>query len=204
RIIRNGQALTPAPGLYLRRGDQIRARGPTSFKFSYAGRSYRILYGLAHLECRTVLLGSQRKLMLTVGLQFGRVAVRSGAAPSGALILTPEMLSYATSKSTVFVVERNQRTRSTQAWTLNNPIVAAEATDQSLRINSRVTYTAISDAKGLRLDIWPFSISPLQRATTRADGLPAFWADGKPCSVGCTAPGAIPGWPLQPFHQQHA
>jgi hypothetical protein len=62
----------------------------------------------------------------------------------------------------------------------------------------------MSDRRGLRLDIWPFSISSLQRRTTRADGLPPFWADGQSCSVGCTAPGAIAGWPLQPFHQQHA
>jgi hypothetical protein len=203
-IIRGGHALKPGPGLYLQRGDQVRVRRPASFKFSYAGKTYRILYGLTQLECRTVLLGSQRKLVLAVGLQFGRVAVRSGADPTGALILTPEMLSYATAKKTVFVVERNQRTHSTQARTLNYPIVAAKASQESLRINSRTTYTAISDAKGLRLDIWPFSISPLQRPTTSADGLPAFWADGKPCSVGCTAAGAIAGWPLQPFHEQHA
>ena len=57
---------------------------------------------------------------------------------------------------------------------------------------------------GLRLDIWPFSIGSLQRPTNRGDRLPAFWADGLSCSVGCTAPGARPGWPIRPFHQQHA
>lgn len=31
-----------------------------------------------------------------------------------------------------------------------------------------------------------------------------FWDDGRPCSVGCRAPGVIPGWPLKPFHHQHA
>jgi hypothetical protein len=31
-----------------------------------------------------------------------------------------------------------------------------------------------------------------------------FWADGLPCSVGCTAPGTTPGWPIQPFHSQHS
>jgi hypothetical protein len=102
------------------------------------------------------------------------------------------------------VVERGRRGHSTEAQTRNRPIVAAKTQDQSLRINTRITYTAISDRRGLRLDVWPFSISPLQRRSTRADGLPAFWADGLPCSVGCTAPGAIAGWPLQPFHRQHA
>jgi hypothetical protein len=31
-----------------------------------------------------------------------------------------------------------------------------------------------------------------------------FWADGRPCSVGCTAAGTRAGWPLKPFHEQHA
>ena len=184
------------PGLYLRSGDQIRVRQPGSLSFSYAGNSYRISYGLAQLVCR--------KRALTVGLLFGRVAARSGRDPRGSLILTREAVAFATLPGTTFVVERDQAARSTRAWTQNDPIVVAKRSNQSLRVNTRITYTAISDRKGLRLDIWPFSISPLQRRTTAADGLPAFWADGKPCSIGCTAAGAIPGWPLRPFHQQHA
>jgi hypothetical protein len=55
----------------------------------------------------------------------------------------------------------------------------------------------------LRLDIWPFSISPLQRAAKPSDRLVPFWTDGHACSTGCTAQ-AVPAWPLRPFHQQHA
>ncbi len=128
--------------------------------------------------------------------------MQAGPDPRGALVATPDMVAFATTPGSRFIVEAS--TRSTRAWTLNHPIVAARASDRTLRINTRITYTAISDREGLRLDIWPFSISPLQRSTTPADGLPAYWADGLPCSVGCTAPGAIPGWPLYPFHQQHA
>jgi hypothetical protein len=120
------------------------------------------------------------------------------------MVLSREMLVYATGPRTNFIVDRNQRARSTRAFTDDKTIVAAQASDQALRINTRVTYTAISDARGLRLDIWPFAISRLERRTTAADALPAYWADGLPCSVGCTAPGAIPGWPLKPFHEQHA
>jgi hypothetical protein len=183
-------------GLYLQSGDQIRVRRPGSFSFSYAGNRYRISYGLAELACR------QRTL--TVGLRFGLAAARSGSDARTALISTREAVTSATAPGTTFVVQRNQRARSTQARTLDNPIVFAKRSDPSLRITTRITYTAISDGNGLRLDIWPFSISPLQRRTTPGDGLPAFWADGLPCSVGCTAAGAIPGWPLRPFHQQHA
>jgi hypothetical protein len=205
-IVRGGQTLTAGPGLYLQRGDQIRVRRPVFFRFSYAGNRYRIFYGLFDLKCQRVLLrvGRPRATVLALEMQFGRALVRSGRDPRTGLIVTPELLTFATGPGTTYIVSRDQRTRSTLAWTLNNPIVAAKASDQTLRINSRITYTAISDRKGLRLDIWPFSISPLQRKTTAADGLPAYWADGLPCSVGCTAPGAIPGWPLQPFHQQHA
>jgi hypothetical protein len=31
-----------------------------------------------------------------------------------------------------------------------------------------------------------------------------YWDDGQPCAAGCAAPGGIPGWPIKPFHQQHA
>jgi len=196
RIIRNGQTVTSKRGLYLQSGDQIRVPRPTSFTFSYAGNRYRVSVGLAELGCRN--------RTLTVELRFGSAVVRAGSDARTASMSTREAVASATAPGTTFIVERNQRARSTLALTRDHPIVVAKRADPSLQINTPVTYTAISDRRGLRLDIWPFSISPLQRRTTPADGLPAFWADGRPCSVGCTAAGAIPGWPLQPFDQQHA
>jgi hypothetical protein len=195
-IVRNGHALAPARGLYLQSGDRVRVRRPASLVFSYAGNSYRISYGLVQLQCR--------KRALTVALTFGRVTVSSGPDARSAVVISREAVASARAPSTTFIVARNQMTRSTSAWTQNRPIAVARRSDPSLRINARITYTAISDSKGLRLDIWPFSISSLERPTTAADGLPAFWADGKPCSTGCTAAGTTPGWPLKPFHQQHA
>ena len=50
----------------------------------------------------------------------------------------------------------------------------------------------------------PFTPSPRLRRPRRSEHLPAFWADGGRCSVGCWPSGAIPGWPLKPFHAQHA
>ena len=44
---------------------------------------------------------------------------------------------------------------------------------------------------------------PSSARATAADRLPAFWADGAPCSVGCRPAGARAGWPLRPFHRQH-
>ena len=54
-----------------------------------------------------------------------------------------------------------------------------------------------------RLDTWPFAPSPAQRPARRSDGLPAFWADGGSCSVGCRPIGAGDGWPIKPFHRPH-
>ncbi len=194
--------------LFLQVGDQIRVSRPATFTFSYAGNRFHIAHGQLRLECRNLALDSKptgpRTVALAVWLQSGRVQVRSGVDARRALVLGPEMLAYATVRGTNFIVDRNPRSRTTRTWTLDQPIVAARASDETLRINTRLTYTAISNAQGLSLDIWPFPVSQLQRPTTPADGLPPFWADGLPCSVGCTAPGAIPGWPLQPFHEQHA
>ena len=206
-----GKTTTPGTTTRLRRflqvGDQIRIGRPAVFTFSYAGNRFRIPHGQIRLDCRNLALNARRNgprtTVLAVRLQSGRVQVRSGVHARRALVLSPETLAFATVRGTNFVIDRNPTARSTRVWTLDQLIVAAKASDQALRINTRITYTAISDAKGLRLDIWPFSPSFLQRPTTPADRLVQFWADGLPCSIGCTAPGAVPGWPLKPFHQQH-
>lgn len=201
-VVRGGSQLA-APPSFLQAGDEIRVPSPRYFTFSYAGNTYTLWHGDAILQCRTVSLrpGRARPSLLAVGLQHGRVRVVSGPHPGRALVISPEMLAFATRPRTTFLVERDQRLRWTKARTKNRPIVAAKTADQRLRIDTRVTYTAISDKRGLRLDVWPFSLSSSQRRTTRADGLPAYWADGQSCSVGCTT--AV-GWPLAPFHRQHA
>jgi hypothetical protein len=194
--------------LFLQAGDEIRVGGGATLTFSFDGNRYQITRGQVRLECRRLVLGGRRHAKrieaLAVSLQSGRVEVRSGGDARRALVLSPEMLAHATAPGTTFIVDRSAAGRSTRARTLNRLIVAAKASDQTLRINSRITYTAIADARGLRLDVWPFSLSPLQRPTTPSDGLPPYWADGLSCSVGCSAAGSLPGWPLRPFHRQHA
>ena len=51
---------------------------------------------------------------------------------------------------------------------------------------------------------WPFARARAERVPNGADMLPAWYADGRLCSSGCLAPDVIPGWPLRPFHKQHA
>lgn len=55
-----------------------------------------------------------------------------------------------------------------------------------------------------RMITWPFARSPEERPARASDRLPAYWADGRSCSVGCRPGGTRTGWPLKPFHRQHA
>jgi hypothetical protein len=202
-----GPAKTVPVRLFLQAGDEIRVSRPGEITFAIAGNRYRVRHGVLRLGCRRALLGfspsAPRTAVLAVDLQSGRVEVRSGLHARRALALTREMLAFATVRDTHFVVDRDPAANRTRAWTSDQRVVTAKASDQALRVNTRTSYTAISDARGLRLDIWPFSISRLQRPPIRADRLKPFWADGGFCSVGCTASGT-PGWPIKPFHQQHA
>jgi hypothetical protein len=51
---------------------------------------------------------------------------------------------------------------------------------------------------------WPFTPPGELRNVRTNDALPGLYSDGRPCTTGCRAPGAIAGWPLRPFHGQHS
>jgi hypothetical protein len=202
-----GAKSAPRPKPFLEAGDEVFVSRP-GFRLSYAGNRFGVAHAEFRLRCLKLELNRRPHGPLTSALALvlhsGRLRVSSGPHAARALVLTREMLAFPTARGTRFVVDRDPHSRSTHAWTLGKPIIVAKASEESVRINSRITYTAIADGRGLRLDIWPFSISPLQRPAAPGDDLPPFWADGVPCSVGCTAAGAVPGWPLKPFHEQHA
>lgn len=181
---------------------------PGVLTFSYDGNRYRVRHGILTLKCASVRVGrtaaSPTTTLVAVALEQGRVNVRSGSKPRRALVRSAEMLAFATLPNTTFVVERNPVTRLTEAWTDNEKtIITARASNPSLRINARATYTALANPRGIRLNVWQLDLSPLQRPTTPADHLPPYWAGGS-CTAGCLPGGTIPGWPLKPFHQQHA
>lgn len=196
------------PSLYLQAGDELQVGRRAILRLAYGGNRFRIAHGSSTLVCRRMRIGpgpsGPRTGVLALELASGRVRVRAGERSRRAVVISPELQAFAPQPATTFVVERSARARRSTASTLDRRLVVARSSDAAVRIDARVSYTAISDARGLRLDVWPFSISRLQRATIPADGLTPYWADGLPCSVGCAAPGAIPGWPLQPFHRQHA
>jgi hypothetical protein len=51
---------------------------------------------------------------------------------------------------------------------------------------------------------YPFGRVAADRRVVFADGVIPFWDDGSPCAVGCRPPGVLNGWPVKPFHEQHA
>lgn len=69
-------------------------------------------------------------------------------------------------------------------------IRAAGGSHRAVRVSVPATYA--------------FARSSAVRSPVTADKLEAFWNDGLPCSVGCRARGVVAGWPLEPFHGQHA
>jgi hypothetical protein len=199
---------TPTPqSLFLQVGDQISVSHPAVFTFTYDGNRYRVPHGSVTLKCKSLRIGrtatSPATGGLAVDLKSGQVNVRAGSHAREALVLSPEMLTFATVPDANFVVERNPSTSLTSAFTLDQLIITADASIPKLRVNTRASYTALANRQGIRLNVWQFDLSPSQRPTTPADHLPPFWAGGY-CTVGCLPGGTIPGWPLKPFDQQHA
>jgi hypothetical protein len=50
---------------------------------------------------------------------------------------------------------------------------------------------------------FPFQVPDGLRSPRSSEAVPALYADGLVCSIGCRPPGALDGWPLHPFHRQH-
>jgi hypothetical protein len=204
-VVRGGRRLHK--GLFLRVGDRIFVRRPAALTFSYGGNRYRIPHATLTLSCRSLRIGitpaSPATRLLAVDLESGEVRVRAGSHARKAVVVSREMLAFATAKHRKFIVKRNPRTSLTSAYTLDEPIITADARIPKLRINTRADYTALANPQGIRLNVWQFDLSPLQRPTTPADALSPYWADGSPCAVGCAPPGLAPGWPLKPFREQH-
>ena len=193
--------------LYLQAGDQIRVAGPNVFTLTVGANRYRVPHGIIRLRCKAERIGtaatSPATTTLLPDLQQGSIGVKAGPNKRRAAVLTPEMLAFPTRPGTHFNVTRNPQTRTTDAKTYDNPIITARAGDEQLRVALQPSYTSISNRRGIRLDVWPFALARLQRPVRPSDRLSEYWGDGAACATGCTG-ADVPGWPLQPFHQQHA
>lgn len=105
-------------------------------------------------------------------------------------------------RSATFRVRRRRRSRLTLVGVDRGIVRAVDA--QRALLGPAPSDLVLAHASAPRHDVDPFPLSPLQRPVRRSDRLPSLWADGRACSTGCRPRGAIPGWPLKPFHRQHA
>jgi hypothetical protein len=169
----------------------------------WRGNLYVVHHGRAAVECAALLgaPGRPYRHTLAISLEVGRAVIQGRAW--GGVLLTPEAVTIAPKGARPGILRTRSRQRTT-VWPHGRAVVVAKRGLQRLRVNVRRYETGLVDRAGIRLDTYPFSVSPELRRARRSDGLVPFWRDGLGCSVGCHATGAIPGWPLKPFHRQHA
>jgi murein DD-endopeptidase MepM/ murein hydrolase activator NlpD len=158
-------------------------------RLSRRGASLRLGHGAVRLECAATRVVAGR---------ISLVAARS--EPSRAMLATPEAAFTATVADSRVEVAVGRRTR---IWVRSGAGRVVSAAGTGPLETHAGDAAVVSPGELPRLDTWPFADSGAQRPARPADHLPAFWADGAACSVGCRPVGARDGWPLRPFHQQH-
>ena len=154
------------------------------------GATWRVSGGTLEVECTATRLLA------------GRLSLRAPRArPARALLDVPGASFTAERPRTQAVVAVGHHTR---IHLRSGAADVASVAAPGAPLRALAGDVVITGPAGLpRLDTWPFGRSPTQRGARPEDRLPAFWADGLPCSVGCRAHGARAGWPLRPFHRQH-
>lgn len=153
------------------------------------GASLRLGSGRVRLQCEATRLLAGR---------ISLVAARN--APSRGVLATPQAVFTPTEGQSRVEVAVGRRTR---IWVRSGAGRVASPGGEVPLDTLAGDAVVVSPGEPPRLDTWPFGRSLDQRAARPADRLPAFWADGAACSVGCRPVGARDGWPLRPFHQQH-
>jgi hypothetical protein len=201
QVLRRGAPL--AQPTLLRSGDVVRVAGRGRLRLGWGANRYVLKSAAASLRCESLVVRRGRAPARTLVLQLNAGALTVQSGPPSVAVVTPEALIVAPDGRTTFFVQRGSR-GGARAETRDRPIAIAAVDTQRLRLTVRPHQTGLIDTTGVRLDTYPFAISPQQRPARGGDGLLEFWGDGRPCSTGCRAPGAISGWPLKPFRRQHA
>jgi hypothetical protein len=170
-------------------GAEIRVPSGGWLRLARRGAHLRLGRGRVLLECADTRVVTGR---------LSLVAARS--APARAVLATPQAVFTATGADSHVEVAVGRRTR---IWvhTGTGRVISSSGASPLQALGGDAVI--VSPGEPPRLDTWPFAPSADQRGARPADRLPAFWADGAPCSVGCRPAGAQAGWPLRPFHRQH-
>jgi hypothetical protein len=177
------------PGARVAVGAEVRVPSGGWLRLSRRGASLRLGAGALRLECRATRIVA------------GRMSVIAAPSdPTRAVLATPQAVFTATVEGSRADVAVGRRTRIWVRSGAGRVVSAAGAGRLEMRAGDAAV---VSPGERPRLDTWPFADSGAQRRARPADHLPAFWADGAPCSVGCRPAGARTGWPLRPFHRQH-
>jgi hypothetical protein len=170
-------------------GAEIRVPSGGWLRLSRRGASLRLGAGAIRLECAATRIIA------------GRMSVVAAPSdPTRAVLATPQAVFTATVAHSRADVAVGRRTR---IWVRSGSGRVVSATGAGRLETHAGDAAVVSPGERPRLDTWPFADSGAQRRARPADHLPAFWADGAPCSVGCRPAGARAGWPLRPFHRQH-
>jgi hypothetical protein len=188
----------------LENGDRVRVPDGRHFVVHWRGNRYVLRRSRAQVTCASMLItrrGPQRR-MLALTLEAGSLRLQNRGRLAGA-VLTPNALVVVRGRGPTAVYRFATRTR-TVVLTRARGVEVADVRRQRLRVAVRRPEKAIMDGRRLRLNTYPFAISPQQRVIHRRSLRTRWWRDGRSCSAGCRAPGARPGWPLKPFHRQHA
>ena len=179
--VHSGEALAVGAEIHVPVGGWLR--------LSRRGASLRLGRGAVRLECAATRLVAGR---------ISLVAARS--EPARAALATPQAVFTATAAGSRVDVAVGRRTR---IWVRSGAGRVTSAVRTAPLETHAGDAAIVSRGESPRLDTWPFAESGEQRAARPSDRLPAFWADGAACSVGCRPAGVRAGWPLRPFHRQH-
>jgi hypothetical protein len=195
-----GAAPRLASGGRLHDGDRVPPRAVVVVR---ARARVRLRLGTAGLRARGARFAAAcaRGRGLVVVLDRGTLALRGAAT-----VLTRNARVTPERGGGAFTVLRDRGRRRTTARSGGAPLLVAAATPPrtTVRAALRGQVAIVDGAAQPRLDVWPFAPPAGLRRAGRADRLPAWDADGRPCSIGCRPSVRRPAWPLRPFFAEHA
>ncbi len=218
-IIRHGRNLnapgarTRNPRISLQAGDGIVVAPPATFSFSFAGNSFRVPHGRFQLECagwlrRCDASPSAESVLASFGLQS---RTGSSSAP-GARRVTPSFSSRETAH--VRSTPPPRQSHSPSAATRRRPDPGVDPAQADHRGEGFGPVAADQHAHHVHRDLRPTAACASTSGRSRSRDSSArrprpigscrTGPTGCPAQSAARAPGAIPGWPLKPFHQQHA
>jgi len=133
-------------------------------------------------------------------LLSGSLRASAGRRAQGVVVVTPEVAVRPARRGRAYAIGRYGRR--TEARSVRGDLLMVSRRDSHAVVRAHPGQAAIARAGSWpTLDVFPFPPGPWQR---RVRGhAPDFRAGAGPCATGCRPGGALPGWPIRPFHRAH-